>query len=222
MGRVLGDLVAPRRCAACDELLAGRALLCATCATTVERYEGAGEPAAFGLYGGAIAQALRRLKYGNRPDLGPILGMLLRDHVLGRLSGPAVEVVVPVPVPKGRLVERGYNQASLLAAPLVGPLGARFAPLALWRAEGVKQAALGRDERMVNLRGALKVRRPLEVQQRHVLLVDDVSTTGATIEACTSVLIGAGARSVRAIVVARTESGPRDAAEIGCGRMDGT
>ena len=196
-------------------------MLCATCASTVERWTGRGDPLAFGQYGGALAEALRRLKYGARPDLGSQLGMVLRDHVLRQLAGVSIDVVVPVPVPRGRLVERGYNQASLIAAPLVAPLGARFAPLALWRAEGVKQAALGRRERMVNLRGAMAVRRVREIAGRTVLLVDDVSTTGATLEACTRVLLGAGAQSVRSMVVARAQGGTvvGSAPDIECARL---
>lgn len=200
----LGNLVAPRRCAACDVRI-GRALLCAGCASTVERWEGRGEPWAFGIYGGALAQALLRLKYGARPDLGPVLGMLLGDHVLRGSRAGQVDVVIPVPVPRMRLIERGYNQAALIAAPVVGRVQALFAPLALSRADGIKQAALGRRERLTNLRGALRVRRPNEVAAKRVLLVDDVSTTGATLEACTRVLLAAGARSVHAVVVARAE-----------------
>jgi ComF family protein len=202
---IAGILVAPQRCAACDEPVGRWSHLCTVCAATVERWHGEGDPLAFGLYGGALAQSLLRLKYGGRPDLGPRLGMLLRDQVLGRLGGSRVGLVVPVPVPRARLIDRGYNQAALIAAPLAERLGARFSPLALWRAEGVKQAALGREERLVNLRGALRIRREGEVSGEDVLLVDDVSTTGATIEACESALRAGGAKSVRSIVVARAE-----------------
>lgn len=203
----LGDLVSPLRCAACDERLSRRALLCPCCASTVVRWESGGEPLAFGHYGGALASALLRLKYGKRPDLGPPLGSLLRDAALARLRPGDVDVVVPVPVPYGRLVERGYNQAALLARPLVGALGARFAPLALQRRDGsVKQASLDRRRRLENLRGALSVRQPRAVRGRVVLVVDDVSTTGATLGACRDALEGAGATAVLAAVVARAES----------------
>jgi ComF family protein len=179
--------------------------MCATCALTVERWEGDEDPLAFGLYGGALAQALLRLKYGARPDLGPAVGRLLRDQVLKPLGSISIDIVVPVPVPRLRLVERGYNQAALIAAPLVRFVGARFTPMALWRADGTKQAALGRRERLVNLQGAVRVRHREQVADARVLLVDDVSTTGATIATCTRALLEAGARSVRSIVVARAE-----------------
>ena len=77
-------------------------------------------------------------------------------------------------VPYGRLVERGYNQAALLARPLVGELGARFASLALHRVDG--SVSLNRKHRLENLRGAFSVRQRWAVEGRTVLLVDDVGT----------------------------------------------
>ena len=203
----LGDVVSPIRCAACDEKLSTRALLCPLCASTVIRWESGDEPLAFGHYGGALASALLRLKYAKRPDLARPLGQLLRTATLDRLHPGDVDVVVPVPVPYGRLVERGYNQAALLARPLVGELGARFAPLALHRVDGsVKQASLNRKQRLENLRGAFSVRQRWAIEGRTVLLVDDVSTTGATLAACRAVLEEAGAAAVVTAVVARAES----------------
>lgn len=201
--QLAGDLVGPLRCAACDQPLRARALLCNACAATVERWCGDDDPWAYAQFGGALAQALRRLKYGARPDLGAALGELVAA------SAPrfAVDVVVPVPVPWSRLVDRGYNQAALLARPVAAALGAPLAAMALWRAEGAKQASLGRSERLVNLKDALRVRRPDLVRGRTVLLVDDVSTTGATVQACRDALLAAEARCVRSIVVARAERG---------------
>ena len=198
----LGDLVAPLRCAACDEKLRTRSLLCRCCADTVERWRGPDDPWAYARFGGALAQALRRLKYGARPDLGESIGQV----VAAALPPCDIDLVVPVPVPYCRLVERGYNQAALIARPIATRLGRRLEPLALWRAEGVKQASLGREERLANVRGALAVRRPQAVRGRRVLLIDDVSTTGATVQACRSVLLEAGARGVCAMVVARAGS----------------
>jgi ComF family protein len=203
----LGDVVSPLRCAACDGALSGRTLLCTVCAGTVIRWEREGDPLAFGHYGGALASTLLRLKYARRPDLAQPLGQLLRSVVLANHAPRDIDVVVPVPVPFARLVDRGYNQAALIARPLVGPLSARFAPRALGRRDGsVKQAALNRTERLENLRDAFVPRQPEKVRGRRVLLVDDVSTTGATLAACRAVLASCGAAEVHAAVVARTES----------------
>jgi ComF family protein len=204
----LGDVVSPNRCGACDVQLERRALLCPACAATVERWRGQGDPIAFGIYGGALAQVLLRLKYGRRADLAVGLGELLCDCVtqqrsqLGRIDG-----VVVVPVPRSRLRERGYNQAALLARSLIPKIGHLWAPLALARREGgQKQAALNRADRLRNLQGAFWVRQPEIVRGRGWLLVDDISTTGATLAACRSALWEAGAVSVRSAVVARADS----------------
>jgi len=198
------DLVAPLRCAACDAQLLRRALFCEACAATVQRIQSQTEPLALGAYGGALAQALRRLKYGNRPDLAQPLGLLLRQLVEQQHNslGP-IDVVIPVPVPRSRLLERGYNQAALLARHVTGPLGARFAPMAMSRRDGsIKQAALGRRERLENLQGAFCIVQPRAVRSQRVLLVDDVCTTGATMHTCTTCLLDAQAAAVRQLVVA--------------------
>lgn len=203
----LGDVVSPRRCAACDAFIHGRSLLCTGCAATVVRWERGGQPWALGHYGGALASLLLRLKYGKRPDLAPPIGQLLADVVCRHVAHGDVDLVVPVPVPYKRLVDRGYNQAALIARPVASRLSSRFAPLALTRQDGsVKQAALNREQRLQNLHGAFTVRTPRAVESKRVLLIDDISTTGATLAACVAALDSAGARDIRCAVVARTEN----------------
>lgn len=85
----LGDIVSCWQCACCDAPLASRSLLCPCCASTVVRYSNApraGRPIAYGYYGGALASCLRRLKYGNRPDIGAGLGQLL-SQVIAKHAG---------------------------------------------------------------------------------------------------------------------------------------
>ncbi len=204
----VGDIVSPKKCAACDISLRNRSLLCPTCASTVIRWNGSNDdPLAFAHYGGALATALLRLKYAKRPDLAHPLGCLLIDSTIRDLIKWEIEVVVPVPVPYSRLVDRGYNQAALIARPIARALSARFAPRALHRVDGSpKQASLNRQQRLANLRGAFSVRQPNAVRGRKVLVIDDVSTTGATLSACRAALCAVGAMEVRSAVVARTES----------------
>jgi len=162
---------------------------------------------AFCHYGGALASTLLRLKYGNRPDLGPVLGQLLCPVVLSHVSAGDVDVVVPIPVPYDRLIERGYNQAALIARPLAAALSAPLGARILRRnAASVKQASLNRRDRLTNLQGAFSLRDERSVEGKRVLLVDDVTTTGATLAACQALMERAGARCVDSVVVARTES----------------
>jgi ComF family protein len=126
------------------------------------------------------------------------------------LANDPPTLVIPVPLHPRRLVERGYNQAALIAAPVAKDLHACFLPRALLRPrETEPQTTLDRDARLANMRGAFHVRRQGDVFGQRVLLIDDVRTTGATLAACKTVLAEAGALDVRTLVVAETE-GTRD------------
>jgi len=214
---LFASLLAPPRCAACDASVGRVAVFCPACATTVEPArggEGEGDDlAAAFVYGGAVADAIVRMKYSSRPDLARPLGDLLWRAVARRAESLGDAVVVPVPLHPSRLAERGYNQSALLARRVARHLGASFAPLALARARDTpKQANLDREGRLANVAGAFRVRQPHRVNGRAVLLVDDVCTTGATLEACSGALRAAGAGAVTCAVLARTGLFP--AAEV--------
>jgi ComF family protein len=202
VGNVLLEAVAPTQCAACDTPLAPRVLFCPSCAATVIRADPAratGCVAAFE-YGGAIATAITRMKYADRPDLAPRLAEAMRPA--SRCLRGAAELVVPVPLHPKRLAERGYNQSALLGAKIARTLHARYAPRALVRVRDTpKQSSLDRAERLVNLQNAFRVRGE-SMDYARILLVDDVKTTGATLEACAAALHEAGARQVLALVLA--------------------
>jgi ComF family protein len=198
--------IAPPRCAACDLPIKLLAVFCAECARSVQPLPVSGREGAMAAfaYGGAIARAIARFKYEERPDLARPLGDLLWRAVEPLKGTLAAAIVVPVPLHPLRLAERGYNQSSLLASRLSRRLERACLPLALARTRNhARQATLDRQARRANVRGAFSVRRPQRVQGRPVLLVDDVRTTGATLDACTESLIHAGATSVRSAVLAR-------------------
>ena len=116
------------------------------------------------------------------------------------------DLVVPVPLSVGRQRERGYNQSELIARELAD-LGTLPAPVtnALIRHRDTRpQVELQRAERLTNVRGAFDCPQPDLVAGHRVLLIDDVSTTGATLEACAVPLIAAGATRVMALVVAKS------------------
>lgn len=202
----LQDLIAPPRCAACDTLLRREAVFCGPCAATVTPMHGEGSADyAFAYYEDAIAEAIRRYKFGGRPNLAGPLGELAR-RALPPGTGP-FDVIVPVPLHPARLAERGFNQSALLAKALLKDLPARFEPLALRRSRPTaQQAGLKRKERLSNVQGAIEVRYPKAIAGKRVLLVDDVATTGSTLAACIEVLLEAQARSVHTLVVAQTDT----------------
>ena len=210
--RIVGDLLAPATCAGCDASLSNRRIFCISCAVTVidATPSPVGNIFAAAEYGGAVAAAIQRFKYQGRADLAEPLSHLLRGAL--RRRRPEVDVVVPVPLHPRRLAERGFNQAALLAKNVSRELGARPLLRALERARfSPPQASLGKRERANNLKGAFVARSPGPLRGMRVAVVDDVLTTGATIEACSQALFEAGALSVATVVLAVT---PADARAI--------
>lgn len=165
--------------------------LCARCVTHPPPYEWARSRYR---YGSELAVAIGRFKYGRSIELGRVLGPLL-----GELPGG--DLVVPVPLHRRRLRAREFNQSLELARaawPRV-PID----PLALKRLRDTPpQTGLNLRERRENVRGAFVAERS-RVSGREILLVDDVLTTGATVESCARALRRAGAGSVFVLTLAR-------------------
>jgi ComF family protein len=202
------SVLAPPRCAACDEPVRMMVAFCPACAASAAPFHGEASGGGFAAfaYGGAPARAIARFKYEQRPDLARPLGDLLWRAVAPHRAFPPQAVAVPVPLHPVRLGERGYNQSALLAARLARRLGIRCAPLALARKTNEpRQATLGRSERRLRAANAFAIRRPELVRGRAVVLVDDVWTTGATLADCARCLHEAGADRVDFAVVARAE-----------------
>jgi ComF family protein len=190
---IAAEILAPTRCAACDEDVVPAVLFCDGCRASADAWPDASAGFA---YGGAVATAIALLKYRGRPDLGPRLGAALAAHAGARLAGHA-DVVVPVPLHPRRLAERGFNQAGLLAGEVAKRLGIAYAPRALERIRDTpRQADLDRRGRAANVEGAFACAAPRAIAARRVLLVDDVRTTGATLSAAKASLRASGARDV--------------------------
>lgn len=155
---------------------------------------------AAGPYEGALRDIIHAFKYDPRPTLARPLAALLRAQpdVMALLDG--IDAIVPVPLHPSRQRKRGFNQAEALAKAL-----AADAPVvrALRRVRKTRpQMELPAAQRHRNVRDAFRLARGIVIP-RCALLVDDVSTTGATLEACARVLKDAGVREVRAVTVGR-------------------
>jgi ComF family protein len=202
---LVGELVAPTRCAACEELTGGRVIFCAACGVSVlPALEQRGAEHAVFDYGGAVATAIVRLKYAGRFDLAARFGGVMAS--VGALVAEHVDLVVPVPLHPQRLVERGFDQAALLAAPVARRLGIAYAPRALVRTRATPpQASLDRAARSANVAQAFRCVSPEGVHRRRILLVDDVRTTGATLASCAEALRDGGADEVCSLVLARRD-----------------
>lgn len=152
-----------------------------------------------------LRRALQRYKYGRDVTLARPLGALLAAVSAVHAD---TDLIVPVPLHLSRLRWRGFNQAQLLARPVSRLTGILVDPHALDRVRATRaQVELRGRERLANVRGAFRVVDRRRVADRRILLVDDVYTTGATVNECAQVLQRAGARSVDVLVLARAVLG---------------
>lgn len=161
------------------------------------------------LFGPVSRDLVHHLKYGDRLDLARPLARLMRQA--GRELMAEADLIVPVPLHALRLWRRRFNQSALLARHLSVLGGVPAAMEALQRTRAtVSQVNLTRAERRANVAGAFRVTRAAEglVAGRRVLLVDDVFTTGATLDACARALRRAGAAHVDALTFARVVEHP--------------
>jgi ComF family protein len=159
---------------------------------------------AAGMYEDRLRQAVHALKYNGRTELA----FPLADYMARYLDAPffpaQADLILPVPLHKNRLRTRGFNQALLLARALYPGDARRIRHDILVRqVDTTPQVNLKGEERRKNVRNAFAVGVPEEVQGKDILLVDDVYTTGATINECARVLKKAGAASVLALTLAR-------------------
>jgi ComF family protein len=230
------DLIYPPTCLFCDELLseeqedfcppcrvelvADPHETCPRCAESVGGYtaDPAGCPrcrdqtlhfdAAFrmGPHAGKLRDAILRVKKAERADLAEGLGRLWASTLAEQLKGERFDVVVPVPLHWLRRLERGYNQAAMLARPLAKQLRVPFSARRLRRirytSHQTGQSAASRQE---NLRGAFASWPAHRIRGLRILLVDDVMTTGSTCSEAARALKKAGAARVVAAVLARAE-----------------
>ncbi len=172
--------------------------LCPDCVTTPPPYESMGS---WGIYGGPLRLAIHRLKYKRDIGLGDFFSQFLIQCFIDR-NWP-VDLIVPVPLSKRRLEERGYNQSDLLARPIARALGIRYENKGVIRVkETPTQVGLNAVERKKNVIGAFHADHT-RIAGARLLIVDDVTTTGATIEACTKALLEAGASQVWGLTLAR-------------------
>ena len=151
-----------------------------------------------------IQNGLHTIKYRRNIGLGESLALQMADYLRSLQWG--IDLMIPVPLGKQRLKERGYNQVALVAQPLAYQVGLQYAPRALWKSRETRsQVGLNVSQRRENVHSAYQAD-PAIVKRKSILLMDDVATTGSTISSCTEALMSAGARDVYAITIARALS----------------
>jgi ComF family protein len=198
------DVLLAPRCAGCGE---PGAWFCVACRDLCDpiALSGAVPVRGAGAYAGPLRAAIHRLKYGGERGLADDLGALVALEVARDLAGGvAIDTVVAVPLHPTRAASRGYDQAALLAAVVASRTGLPLRPALRRVRQSRPQVELDRAARAANVRGAF-VSEASSLRRLAVALVDDVATTGATIADAVAAARAAGARSVRAYVVAVDE-----------------
>ena len=141
------------------------------------------------------------MKYRRNIGFGESIAIQMTDFVMS-LQWP-IDVLIPVPLGKKRLKERGYNQVALVARPLAYQLGFSYEPNALKKTRETRsQVGLSVSQRSENVQDAYQADSRV-VKGKSVLIMDDVATTGSTLSACTAALLSAGAQEVYVLTIAR-------------------
>jgi ComF family protein len=223
---ILGDFIAlfyPRVCVACHtSLIKGEDVLCTSCLvqlpkTAYHRFDEnpvhnrlAGRlplqfASAFLKFrkGGLVQSLLHELKYNNRPEIGVRMGHLYGIELLESGIGPGFDVIVPVPLHASRMRKRGYNQSAKFAEGLSEALHVQWEESISLRLNATNtQTRKGRADRWSNVKDAFSIAGIDKVAGKKILLVDDVITTGATLEACGQHLVDAGCASLSVACIA--------------------
>jgi ComF family protein len=217
------SLIYPRFCEACGEgLVKGESLFCTACLRDLPRthfhqlpdhalarkFRGR-LPVAHALAflkfrkGGKVQQILHSLKYRNRPEIGFRLGVVYGLELVQDEAVMGYEVIVSVPLHPSRLRQRGYNQSDEWAKGLSNALGIPFKDNVIRRLKKTQtQTERTKLSRWENVKEIFEVVSPAQVTGKKVLLVDDVVTTGATLEACSVALLQAGCVEISLLCLA--------------------
>ena len=204
------SLLFPNRCCACEtQLKKGEQTICLACSVDLpltgfhlhkdnpvaKRFWGRVDIThATALYyftkGGKVQHLVHQLKYKDRTDVGTLLGNKLGQELLKWPDHTDIDMVVPVPLHPKKKHLRGYNQSDFLAQGIADTMDIDFEPDLLERNTHTdSQTKKSREERWLNVKDVFGVKEVDKVVGRHILLVDDVMTTGATLEACASKLL---------------------------------
>src|SRR5213592_2985229 len=196
-------IVAPF-CQQCSEPFEGAISTVFTCANCAHRTIYFDAAVAAYRSRGIVRQIIHDFKYGRQIHLRHLVTRWLTAALDDpRLRGRRFDVIIPVPLHPARKRERGFNQASLLAELLSAQISIQSKPLLERIRYTTTQTALDRTERIENLHNAFRLRKNTNVRDLRVLLIDDVLTTGSTLNECARILKGAGAISVHAATAAR-------------------
>ncbi len=156
------------------------------------------------LYDGLIKECIHNFKYNSHTYLGNTLADIMTEFAFKNIHLNKIDCIVPVPLHWKKMRDRGFNQSAILGKTLSKRTGIYFCDKGLSRVKSMPaQVKLSRNERIKNLKGAFIVKEPKYFIDKKILLIDDVFTTGATMNECAKTLMDVGAREVYAFSLSR-------------------
>jgi len=173
--------------------------ICSDCREADHRFI---QARSYGQYEGVLKQLIFEFKYRRRPEIAGFLGKKMTE-TLENLQWPSFDYIVPVPLHRERLGERGYNQALLLAKVVSKNTGIPISCCLVRKKATEHQTLLDKRLRRQNLEEAFNADLRADLSGKRILLLDDVYTTGSTADACTNALIYAGAKEIYVLTCAR-------------------
>ncbi len=191
-----------RHCIKCGEPIGGMGEYCIHCKNEKPLFK---KNISVFLFKNPIDVFVRKLKFDNQKYLGKTLGNFIASEVV-KMSVD-FDIVLPVPLSDKRRHQRGYNQSELLCIPLKEKLGLNVESGVLIKTRHtLSQSTLSRNQRIENLKDSFAVVDKSKVKGKTILLVDDVFTTGTTINECTKTLLNAGAKEVYSVTLAHANT----------------
>lgn len=175
--------------------------ICDTCVHSIDRYtiQPGSELISYGRYEGILKTLIHQFKYENKFGLAKPLALLLSD-----MCPKKADIIIPIPLHLEKLRVRKYNQSQLLAKELSQVVHIPTSPTILKKVKPtLSQTDLSREERKRNVKGVFKVYNPHKVRDKHVILIDDVYTSGATIKEASHVLAEHGTGKISVLTLAR-------------------
>ncbi len=196
-------MVFPPRCEVCSR--SGNEPLCADCLKKIKFMKPHLGIYSVSTYDGVLRDAIHRFKFNRRKKLAEALGMLMVQYIgqTQALNLKEIDAIVPVPLCRKRMRERGFNQAELLARTINRYYEVPVIPVLERVKETKPQFDLNRQARFKNMAGAFRVREPAMLADKRVLLLDDIYTTGATIAECSRALKWARAKRIEVLTLSR-------------------
>lgn len=223
--RSIAELVSPRFCLVCDQRLShDERGVCVRCDSLLPRRSDTlttgdnditrlfygilpiKRAAALFVYGSCkeLDGIVQAAKYGNRPDIAEECGMMMAHEYAPSGFFEGIDMIVPLPLHKNRLRKRGYNQSRLLAEGISTVTGIPVADDVVTRVrDTATQTSMPHDQRTANMRGAFALGNAARLNGRHILVVDDLVTTGATMRECCMQIAKAQDVSISVLALAR-------------------